>query len=91
MAATERCVGCDKAASLDKGGHPIVAVMHVTDAEARGFSVQDQSARGFVRVPVCRECHVNPEHRVFAIKGHFFDKAAASTALHRAGSNRIGE
>lgn len=87
---TERCAGCDQAADAEKGGHPIVAIVGKDDAAARGFAVDGATDRGFVQVPVCRACHADPAHRVFPLKGHFFEKAAAATALRLAGSNSIG-
>jgi hypothetical protein len=86
----ERCVGCDVAAKAETGGHPAVAVMARDDAAARGYDVSGATTRGFVQVPVCRACHADPAHRVFPIKGHFFEKKYAASGVHRAGTNQVG-
>jgi hypothetical protein len=88
---TERCAGCDQAARVESGGHPIVAVVAKDDAAARGFDVASASARGFVQVPVCQTCHEDPAHRVFPIKGHFFERSQAGDAVRAAGSNSVGK
>jgi hypothetical protein len=86
----ERCAGCDSSAHISKGGHPMVGAMNAEDAEAIGFDASNASQRGFVVVPVCKECHENPEHRVRALKCHFFPRQMAASAKTAAGSTTIG-
>lgn len=87
----EQCFGCDAEAEE----HPIVAVMHSADVMAvRG---EDEDAivggqvnkRGFVGVPICRACHVEPTHRTRVVKGSFFGRDQAPIAIMRGGSNNL--
>jgi hypothetical protein len=80
----KHCIGCGAG-----GEHQIVAIMKGTDVPADA-EASTPSARGFVAVPVCADCHNDPSHRVRAIKGHFFPAATAGKALQRAGSNSVG-
>ena len=83
----ERCAGCGIMAKMEKGGHPMVGIMNGEDAEALGYDTSNASDRGFVDVPVCRECWINPEHRAFNLKCHFFERQHAVPARRAAGSN----
>lgn len=79
------CVGCGILAEH----HPIVAVMAPADVPD-GVPTSAAGPRGFVAAPVCRDCHVDPAHRVRPIKGHFFDANAAAVAVYYAGSTSVG-
>jgi hypothetical protein len=71
----ELCIGCGIAAKAE--GHPMVAVVSHDGT--------------FVAKPVCKACHVDPEHRTLGpIKGHFFPAGAAQIAVARAGSSSLG-
>jgi hypothetical protein len=93
----EKCAGCGIAARVEEngsGGHPVVCMMNKDDVAALDHvdetsGQSEASKRGFVHVPVCKACHENPEHRVFPLKGHFFMRDQAASALVHAGSNAI--
>lgn len=89
MNGLERCAGCGIHARVSDGGHPMVAVMKQDDAEKLGFTGLTASPRGFVQVPTCKACHVDPAHRVFTVKGTFFARADAQAAVGLAGINEV--
>ncbi len=80
------CVGC----GILSDTHPFVAVMQPQDVPEGVDIVGTPGPQGFVASPCCQLCHVNPEHRVRPIKGHFFTRAQHATAVLQAGSNNIG-
>lgn len=85
----ERCYGCG--AEAEK--HPIVGVAHAQDVEAGTDVLKNPNdASNFVGVHVCKDCHVNPEHRTaHALKCHFFERGEkALVGMILAGSENIG-
>ncbi len=84
----EACYGCG---IRTRGEHPVVAAVHREDVDQGAQILTDASQRGFVMVPVCKECHESPEHRTTTIKGHFFMREDLNTAHSAAGtSGQVG-
>jgi hypothetical protein len=81
----ETCYGC----GAQGARFPIVAVMNAEDAVTPQPD-KTPSERGFIDVPVCAECHRDPQHRKVPIKGHFFGREQAKVAVEAAGSADIG-
>lgn len=79
------CAGC----GILSAEHPIVAVMNPSDVP-EGVTASEPGPNGFVSAGVCRNCHVDPTHRVRTIKGHFFESSQAAAAVRVAGSNELG-
>jgi hypothetical protein len=80
------CAGCGILAE----SHPMVCVVNPSDKDtmmAEGVPTSVAGPRGFVAVEVCDECWKHPDHRKRPLKGHFFHKQDAPTALFHAGSN----
>ena len=56
--------------------HPMIGIIH--------------TPKGFIKVPICANCFINPSHRKVNVKAHFFPRGMAKDALRRAGSSKLG-
>lgn len=69
----EPCLGCGDVAEA----HPMVAVCAIPPDNT------------FDAFGVCARCHADPSHRTRTIKGHYFTRREAASAVSAAGATEL--